>query len=257
MKSKDTCPSCEQPMSFGALSDRLAEWIASTVHGAGAKGIVLGLSGGVDSAVTAALCKKALGDRVFGVMMPCESEHSDEEDALFVAAKLGMESITVRLDRPYQALIDALPDASALARANLKPRLRMATLYFWANKLSYMVAGTGNKSELMAGYFTKYGDGGADILPLGALYKTEVRSLARELGIPDRITGKSPSAGLWSGQTDEGEMGVAYENLDRALHALESGRTDGLPADLVDRVERMRAASAHKRALPRIFEVRR
>ena len=133
-----------------------------------------------------------------------------------------------------------------LATANLKPRLRMTTLYAFANELDYRVLGTGNRSELAVGYFTKYGDGGADFLPLGDLVKGEVRDLARYLGVPERIITKPPSAGLWADQTDEAEMGLTYEELDAYLLTSEAS-----PA-VKAKVDAMHAASEHKRALPRI-----
>lgn len=236
------------------LCETLADWIAQEVKAAGRRGAVVGLSGGIDSAVTAALCKKALGESVLGVAMPCESARRDEEDATLVAVKLDIPVVTVRLDTVFGALRQALPPGPDLARANLKPRLRMAVLYYHANMLSYLVAGTGNRTELMVGYYTKYGDGGADILPVGGLYKTEVRTLARELGLPERIVAKPPSAGLWEGQTDEGELGITYPELDRALQALDTGRTESVPADRMAWVRDMVARSAHKRAGPRAFE---
>jgi NAD+ synthase len=130
----------------------------------------------------------------------------------------------------------------------------MITLYYFANNLNYLVAGTGNKSEALVGYFTKYGDGGVDILPLGGLLKTEVRELARELDIPEKIIDKTPSAGLWQGQTDEAELGITYQDLDKTLQALESGKTSALPPKLVAKVKNLIAISEHKRRPPPIFE---
>jgi NAD+ synthase len=132
--------------------------------------------------------------------------------------------------------------------ANVKPRLRMTSLYFFANSLNYFVAGTGNRSEITLGYFTKYGDGGVDLLPIGHLLKSEVRALARELGVPNPVIEKAPTAGLWMGQTDEGEMGFSYEDLERYL-------VEGAPAvpeTVAKRIEELRRTSEHKRALPPI-----
>ncbi len=237
------------------LADRIADWIVARAQEAKVRGAVVGLSGGVDSAVTAALCRRALGENALGVIMPCESDRSDEEDAMHVAIKLGVPTVTVRLDKTFSALAEELSAAPGLARANLKPRLRMAVLYHYANSMSYMVVGTGNRTELMVGYFTKYGDGGADILPLGRLYKTQVRALARELGLPKRIIEKPPSAGLWEEQTDEGELGITYEELDRALEVVESGNGDGIAPDVLERVKGMVNGSAHKRTCAQTCEV--
>jgi NAD+ synthase len=140
--------------------------------------------------------------------------------------------------------------ASRLAQANIKPRLRMATLYYVANRLGYLVAGTGNRSEIAIGYYTKYGDGGVDLLPLGSLVKSEVRALARDLGVPAPIIEKAPSAGLWLGQTDEGEMGFTYDELDDYLRR---GPESVAPA-MAMRIERLTRASEHKRNLPPVFQ---
>ncbi len=238
-----------------SLIDQLVDWIAESVKGQCARGAVVGLSGGIDSAVTAALCTRALGNDVLGVIMPCESDQRDEEDALLTVSHLDLAAVTVRLDGAFESFVEALPSAEMKVRANLKPRLRMASLYYLANMHSYMVVGTGNRTELMLGYFTKYGDGGVDLLPLGGLYKTQVRQLARELGIPDRIIEKPPSAGLWAGQTDEGELGMTYEDLDRTLEAIESRRSKDTAPGLQGTVMRMIGHSVHKRVPAPIFEV--
>jgi len=225
----------------------ISEWIKEKVREAGAEGVVLGISGGVDSALTAALAKKALGDKVLGLLIPCHSTPTDLEHARLVADKFGIETEYVDLSPVFDRLMASLPRGSDLAVANLKPRLRMATLYYFANSRNDLVAGAGNKSELTVGYFTKYGDGGADILPLGDLLKSQVRELARELGVPEEIIAKPPSAGLWAGQTDEGEMGITYDELDRTISAIEKGDTSGCDEAILERVKAMVAASEHKR----------
>ncbi len=229
------------------LANYISEWIKEKVKEAGAEGVVLGLSGGVDSALTAALAKKALGDKVLGLLMPCHSDPTDLEHARLVATKFGIETEYVDLGPVFDRLMASLPRGSDMAVANLKPRLRMATLYYFANSRNYLVAGAGNKSELTVGYFTKYGDGGADLLPLGDLLKSQVRELARELGVPEEIIAKPPSAGLWAGQTDEGEMGITYDELDRTISAIEKGDTSGCDEAILERVKAMMAASEHKR----------
>jgi NAD+ synthase len=157
----------------------------------------------------------------------------------------------VDLGPTYDALLAALPpDASDMAKANLKPRLRMTSLYALAQTRNYLVAGTGNRSELMVGYFTKYGDGGVDVEPLGGLYKRQVYQLARELGVPQPILDRPPSAGLWVGQTDEGEMGITYNELDAVLAAIDADEADEVEPKLLSKVQRMMAATAHKRAMP-------
>ncbi len=237
------------------LSKVIGDWIARKVHEAGAKGVVVGLSGGVDSAVVLALSRRALGENVLGVIMPCESREQDAKDALEMASALWVATVRVDLDRPYHQLLELLPTGVAMAKANLKARLRMTVLYSYANTLDYLVAGTGNKSELTVGYFTKYGDGGADILPIGGLLKRHVRDLAKHLKIPARIIQKPPSAGLWPGQTDEEELGISYEVLDEIIDALDANRRPAAPAEAVRRVKALVEASGHKRALPAICPV--
>ena len=143
----------------------------------------------------------------------------------------------------------SVPQGNDLAKANLKPRLRMMILYYFANSQDYLVAGTGNKSELCVGYFTKYGDGGVDILPLGGLLKTEVRKLAKELGIPKEIIDRTPSAGLWKDQTDEGEMGMSYEDLDFCLEAIEKGEENLIKKEILE-IPKKYCIGTHPTALP-------
>ena len=211
----------------------IAEWLQQRATEAGARGFVVGLSGGVDSAIVARLCQIAAPGRVVGVIMPCHSDPRDEADARSLADHFAIPSIRVDLEGAYDRLVGDLRAALAtlppdialepapegldikarVPLANVKPRLRMTTLYFVANSLNYFVAGTGNRSELTIGYFTKYGDGGVDLLPIGNLLKSEVRALAHELGVPKPIIEKPPSAGLWLGQTDEDEMGFTYGRI--------------------------------------------
>ncbi|HEX6988256.1 MAG TPA: NAD(+) synthase [Bacillota bacterium] len=230
-------------------TEQTVAWLRRQVDEAGARGTVFGLSGGVDSAVAAALCRQALGPNCLALIMPCESDPADAEDAALVAETFDIPVRTVDLTPAYRSLLGTLPaDADpgrlAMARANLKPRLRMVTLYYHANALGYLVVGTGNRSELEVGYFTKHGDGAVDLLPLGGLLKREVWALARHLGVPERVVTRAPTAGLWTGQTDEGELGLTYETIDRILAG------EGGGAEAVTRVESLRRAAAHKRALP-------
>jgi NAD+ synthase len=259
-------------MDYDQLADQIAEWMRAKLLEANARGFVVGLSGGVDSAATAALCKRAAGDEVLGVWMPCHSVPEDEVHARLAARALGINLQTVDLCAVYDAFLTSLPEGTSiarqklarqklahakLARANLKPRLRMSTLYFLAQSHGYLVAGTGNKPELMVGFFTKYGDGGVDLEPLGQLFKHEVRGLATALGVPQEVVDRTPSPGLWPGQTDEGEMGITYAEIDAILAAWDAGQAPDLPADRIDKVKRMVARSAHKRTMPPSFPVMR
>jgi NAD+ synthase len=237
-----------------SLADSIAGWIAARVTEAGQTGAVIGLSGGIDSAVVSGLCARAVGkENVLGIIMPCHSSPEDVQDAELTAQTWGIESSTIDLSDHYDQLIATLPPGNAMANANIKPRLRMITLYHHANTRARLVIGTGNRSELNIGYFTKYGDGGVDLLPIGSLYKHQVRDLAREIGVPQRIIDRPPSAGLWAGQTDEEEMGLSYEMLDRALEALDSGDTSGIDDAVLQRVRSMVEGSEHKRRLAPVF----
>jgi len=232
----------------------LVEWITLQVDAAGAAGLVFGLSGGLDSAIVGALCHDAAGGSSLGVIMPCHSDPLDVEDARLVAEQYGIQAITVDLCQTFDCLLRLLPGGPASAAANLKPRLRMTVLYHMANTRGYLVVGTGNKSEISVGYFTKFGDGGADLFPLAGIYKTDLIEVARSLDVPDRILRKAPSAGLWEGQTDEGEMGVTYRDIDGILKALEEGRRPEFDAELIEKVEKMVSSSEHKRcAGPRFY----
>ena len=239
-------------MNTEQLVDRLVAWIKEQVLSARCEGTVIGMSGGIDSSVMSVLCRRAFPQNIAGVIMPCHSKHEDEEHARMVADKFSIPTRRVELNAAIDTLLNSLPSGNVessltqIAKANLKPRLRMLILYYIANQLKFMVVGSGNRSELAVGYFTKYGDGGADILPLGNLVKGQVRELAKFLGIPQPVIEKSPSAGLWEGQTDEGELGFSYDELDRYLLTGEASET------LREKIEAMIKANSHKRQLPPI-----
>ena len=230
------------------MKNKIVFWIRQQIKDSQARGIVMGLSGGIDSAVVAALSKEAAGrNNLLVLFMPCESNPQDLKDAELVARSLGLKSKLVNLSSVYRNFMKVLPAAGSLARGNLKPRLRMSTLYYFANKLNYLVCGTGNKSELLVGYFTKYGDGGVDILPIADLFKRQVRTLAQELKIPREIINKPPTAGLWQGQTDEGEMGITYNELDDILDRLCNHKKQKASGNKVNKIKKMYKNSEHKR----------
>jgi NAD+ synthase len=244
------------------LASAISAWLRDRLDESGAERFVLGLSGGIDSAVVCGLCAQAAGaNRVTGVIMPSSSQPDDAVSANKVAQTFGVETQTVDLTGITEAFYAAMPSAEALtsaaadvvekwqqiATANVRPRLRMTTLYYVANLTRGIVVGTGNKSEAMIGYFTKYGDGGVDLFPIIDLYKHEVRAVAREIGVPESVIERPPSAGLWEGQTDENEIGMTYEELDRTLISLESGETADVDGAHLQRVRDLINASNHKR----------
>lgn len=234
-------------------AQRIVDWLKNQLEETSTEGFVIGMSGGLDSSVCAALIKQAT-DHCLGLILPIESDVKDLDDASAVASALNMKTQYIDLTSTYSSLTKLLPDGDRVALGNIKARLRMIVLYYHANIHNYLVCGTGNKTEIALGYFTKYGDGACDILPIGDLSKSEVKELARALEIPDAIVGKVPSAGLWAGQTDEGEIGFTYEEMDRALLKIEEGNvTNATCRALVEVVKR----TAHKREKPKIFHLRR
>jgi NAD+ synthase len=245
-----------------AQREHVAGFIADTVERAGADGAVLGLSGGIDSSLTAFLAAEALGpDGLRGLVLPSTVNRADNmSDAERVAEELDIEYDVVEIEPFVEDLRGALPEVEGdeVAVGNARARFRGVLNYAVANHENRVVLGTGNRSEAMAGYYTKYGDQAVDCNPIGNLYKTQVRQLARRVGVPDDIVEKPPTAGLWAGQTDEEEMGVTYETLDAVLAVHVDGplstsaTVDLLDVDreTVELVDRLHEESAHKRAMP-------
>ena len=211
------------------MRKKIIEFIKRKVKEANAEGVVIGLSGGVDSATTLFLCVESLGnDKVLALMMPWKiNKKEDTEDAIQMCEKLGVKYRVKEIDPILESFGSILNLDDRLVKGNLIARIRMCILYYFANKDKLLVAGAGNKSEYLQGYFTLHGDIACDFLPLGNLYKTEVKKLAEELGVPKKIINKKPSAGLWEGQTDEDELGITYENLDRILPLIEKNISEG------------------------------
>ena len=246
---------------------KITEFIRKKVEGSKLDGAVLGISGGIDSAVTAYLCVEALGSRrVLGVIMPDGrvTPEEDIEDSRTVAQELCIETKFTDIGPIHQAFMRNL-EPNKLAEGNLRARIRMSILYYNANLTNRLVVGTGDRSEALVGYFTKYGDGGVDILPIADLYKTEVRKMGEILGISRRIIKKRSSPRLWPGQTAEGELGATYETIDRLfgmylderVSRMEAGRRSGAPAEVAQRVFAKYKESSHKRKMPEICRLLR
>ncbi|MCD6312031.1 MAG: NAD(+) synthase [Elusimicrobia bacterium] len=218
------------------------------------KGFALGLSGGIDSAVTAVLAHRASRGKTLALILPCESLKKDIDDAKKFARKFKIPYRVIDLTGIYRMTLGECAIKSAKAsKGNLKARLRMTLIYYFANCRNYLVAGTSNKTELKFGYFTKHGDGAADVLPLGNLLKCQVRELAVKLNIPESIINKVPSAGLWPGQSDEKEIGLSYDIMDKIA------RTGKIPSSLKPdrkkRAKEMITRSAHKLRFPDICKI--
>lgn len=246
--------------------DTLQEFIRSHVEAARSKGVVIGLSGGIDSALVARLARDALGpERVIGLSLP-DANASPElrKEVERYARDLGIgfrETPIAPVETAFRELMGEYR-LDQLARGNLKARIRMILDYTEAHASSRLVLGTGNKSELLLGYFTKYGDGGVDLLPLGDLYKTSVFAISRELNLPAEILARPPTAGLWEGQTDEGELGFTYEfadhvlvGLERLLEPDEIAVKLGVPLEKVEAVVKRVVAGRHKRRSPPIPKI--
>ncbi|NPA70914.1 MAG: NAD+ synthase [Crenarchaeota archaeon] len=250
-------------IDYDYVTSEICAFIKKHVEDAGLRGAVIGLSGGIDSSTTAFLTVRALGaENVLGLIMPYRTTpKEDVEDAKKVAEKLGIRYVMIDISEIRDAYARSIPDfdeSDRVAAGNLLPRIRMMLLYYYANKYKYIVVGTGDRSELLIGYFTKYGDGGVDILPIGSLYKTQVRMLGRYLGVPENIVNKPSSPRLWPGHLAEEELGLKYEEIDLILHALfdlgldidETVRATGLPREKVLKVLEMYERSKHKRKMP-------
>ena len=231
-------------MIYAELTEQITGWIKEKVHGAGMKGVVVGLSGGIDSGVTAALCVRALGaENVLGLVMPCESNAADTTDGHRTAIHLGMPVKEIDISPILEAFVSAgeLDTSNVLNLANVKARLRMTMEY--AHSGNRLVAGTGNLSETKTGYWTKWGDGAADFLPIADLWKDEVGELAEYLELPEWILTRVPSAGLWIDQSDEDEMGVTYTEIKKYFTL----GSDSVSAAAAQRIARLHTSSAHKR----------
>jgi len=271
-------------INCGRVKRALVEFIRNKIEKSGFRRAVLGLSGGLDSTVVAYLAVAALEDphNVYALIMPYRAYQSDSvRQAHLIVKQLGINSQTIRIDPMIEEYFrkfsyGRITNPSILGgessrtkaleyvrRGNKTARERMSILYDWALALKALVLGTSNKTELIMGYFTKYGDGGVDLEPLGDLYKTQVRQLAKYLGVPGAILKKPPSAGLWPGQTDEGEMGISYEELDAILYYMFDKNystkrllTLGFSIENIEKVKNFVKNSEHKRRLPPVANIR-
>jgi NAD+ synthase len=261
-------------MDYQVEIDNISEWMKDYSKKSGTKGYVVGLSGGIDSSVIACLAVQAVGkENVIGVSLPCQTRSDMNTDAKKLAEKLGIIYMNIPLEESFTSIDVAVSEAlypfpktkftSILSKANTKARLRMTALYEIANELNCLVAGTGNKSELDVGYFTKYGDGGVDMEPLGNYYKTEVYKMAELMPeIPNSVKIKAPSADLWEGQTDEDELGMTYKELDEILPKV-CTKCDywcaeydelGIDKEKFKKVKNMKIKAKHKNETPPRYE---
>lgn len=237
--------------------NQIVNWLRKSVKEARVDGLLVGVSGGLDSAVVAHLIQRAFPEDSLGVIMPVQTHESDLVDAQAVIDTAGIKGLTVDLTATHSALLEEINSAippvelseerGRLADANLRARLRMGTLYTVATNYNYLVVGTDNQSEWYTGYFTKYGDGGVDLLPVVSFTKSEVYEMAHVLGVPEAVITKPPSADLWEGQTDEEEMGTTYTEIDAYL------RDEPIPDADREKIESMHTRTNHKRAIPKQY----
>lgn len=240
-------------MNYEKLRDDLAVWLKKRAEEANAKGFIFGLSGGIDSAVVAALCKRVFPKNSLGLIMPCDSIEDDKEDALKIAKAIDLQTEIIDLTKTYEELCKAtFISNNKLARSNIKPRLRMTTLYYYGQDLGYLVVGPSNGSEWYVGYSTKYGDSGADIYPIANILKTDIFELAKVLNLPEFIITKKPSAGLWKGQSDEEEMGFTYDELDSYIRGIKVPKPE-----IKEKIDNMHKKSNHKRVPVPIFKIKK
>lgn len=253
--------------SLVRVENAITDAIVRMVETSNSSGAIVALSGGIDSALVATLASRAVD--VYALLLPDQASTPPEDmkHAEALADDLGIDYEVIEIGGIVQSIYNKRPavgpDECRLAYANVKPRVRMIMNYFAANLDGRIVLGTGNKTELLMGYFTKWGDGGVDILPIGDLYKTRVRQLARHVGVPEDIIKKPPSAGLWAGQTDEAEMGATYEEIDAVLYGVfdrgmspdGAGKTAGVSDATVKMVMDRARNSAHKRCMPPVVSL--
>jgi NAD+ synthase len=252
-------------LDYNRISTQIQHFISTRLDEAGAKGVVIGLSGGVDSTVTAHLAVRALSSKqTLGLILPDHTTTPEEDiaDAENTANQLGVKAQHIDINTIHNTFMKNLK-SSKIPEGNLRARIRMCILYYYANLENRIVIGTGDRSEILIGYYTKYGDGGVDILPIGGLYKTQVRALAKYLNVPDKIVEKPSSPSLWAGQTAEGELGLNYNIIDPVLHLLfdlnmspEQISKQIAESEVINHVLELNRQSQHKRKIPDLCQIK-
>ncbi len=249
---------------YNTIQRKIEAFLVDEVMQREASGVIFGLSGGIDSAVIAILCAKSLKDRSLALIMPDSkiTSKADTEDALKLVDKLGLEYKLTDIN-PIHYEYSKYLEPSPLALGNLRARIRANILYYYANSKNYLVLGSSDKSEFLIGYFTKYGDGGADLLPIVSLYKTQIREFAKFLGVPDSIISKKSSPSLWQSHYAESELGVSYEEIDAVLHCMTDKNMSAqdtvnhtrIEQSVVDKIHKLYKKSEHKRITPKACQL--
>ena len=248
------------------IVERITEFIRNEVRRADSNGVVLGLSGGIDSSVALFLATKSLGNnKVLGLILPDKtvSQQTDMDDAIEIAQKLGIQYYIIDITEFKKKYMEVLP-IERKSLGNLIARIRMNFIYYYSNIENKLVLGTSDKSELMIGYFTKFGDGAADILPLADLYKTQIRELAKYLNVPEKILLKKSSPSLWKDQTAEVEIGLNYDKIDLILKYFETNTVENIHRNLLGKeihknellmIKNLVSKNKHKTTLPKICKI--
>jgi NAD+ synthase len=244
---------------YAAIQSTITEFLCRQIEKANSSGLVFGLSGGIDSAVIAHICAKSFGEKTLALIMPDSrvSPKEETEDALDIVDSLKMQYKLIDISLIHTQFANIVePDERALG--NLRARIRASILYYYANLKNYLVIGSSDKSEQMIGYFTKFGDGSADILPIASLYKTQIRELARHLGVKDSIITKKSSPHLWHGHIAEEEIGISYEEVDAVLYCTidkampidEVAKATAIDRAKIEKIYQLYKKSEHKRIMP-------
>ena len=241
---------------YASIQDRITTFLVNEVAQRQASGVIFGLSGGIDSAVIGVLCAECLKKNSLALIMPDSkiTPKKDTEDALRLVDKLGIEYKLMDIN-PIHKEYSKYLEPNPLALGNLRARIRAGILYYYANAKNYLVLGSGDKSEFLIGYFTKYGDGAADLMPIVSLYKTQIKEFAKFLGVPDSIISKKSSPSLWEGHLAESELGSSYGEIDAVLHCMvdnnlspqDTASFTGIEPSIVDKIHKLYKKSEHKR----------
>ena len=249
---------------YKSIQNKIESFLSYEVLHRGSSGVIFGLSGGIDSAVIATLCAKSLKDKSLALLMPDSkvTPKADTEDALRLVDKLGLDYKLIDISLVHSEYSKYL-EPNSLALGNLRARIRSNILYYYANSKNLLVLGSSDKSEYLIGYFTKFGDGAADLLPIVSLYKTQIREFARSLGVPDSIISKKSSPSLWQGHIAEDEIGLSYEEVDLILHCIvdknlslqETADLAEIDLLIVDKIHKLYKKSEHKRIIPKACQI--
>ena len=254
--SQDIISEIKNQYDYSSITESIEDFISEQIKQNHAKGVILGLSGGIDSAVLAYICKRKLKDKTLAIIMPDTeiTPKNETEDALKMIALTGIDYKLIDI-KPIVKEYAMYLEPNEKSRGNLRARIRTNILYYYANAKNYLVLGSSDKSEYLIGYFTKFGDGASDITPIVSLYKLQVREIAKYLGVPENVISKKSSPHLWKEHEAEEELGVSYEQVDSILYCLleknmlaaEIQNNTGIEMTIIEKIQKLNKDSKHKR----------